>query len=701
MRDKQVNSILYLVFLFFVFKVICISAVDEFPDPLTSANFEDEIKTGYHIIEFYSPYCSHCKSLAPIWKETWEKFQKESASSKLKFSQVNCVESGDLCSQEKVRAYPKVSLYQNGSFIKDYPDGNKRTVEQFIKFANEVIQENTENETDSTIDAISNLSKETIPLDKEAIINLLAGGAKFPYFISFWPSDLNYQDDSFTFTNCKDCETFKEKWKSISEHLSDSGIQGAHFDCKKYPEVCKQLNFQELTIKDKEKSPILLLLVPMRKTNNIFEFKDSLDSPESMILDFATRTSFNAQLKHITKGEINEIINRKVDYNNSRSANKLFLVFQYNETQVFQEDFVVLEYLIEILNNYENIYLYQCKDDLRTLILNSYDRFVDLINYNATESKKRRNDEYINMYSITQKPTFFIFREGDLLSSAFNSYSTAEFRSPGYIVSWLDQVNLTKLTEVTEDNFSMLLQYANDIYQIITIQLIDTSSEDMINQSNQYLDNYLLALDDYEHTRMGYLVKLINKKRTDKSNKLDKMKNNKVDDKTIVRTKLQQLEYDFNKKILIAYIDISENLDLLNSYGIKPKDREFEVGDIIIINKQTLKVYYSDISGKDLRASSPFELRESLTSVSIPEISNFKMKGKVLSKIHKSPSKSLHFNISHHLSPQNAIICIVVVILIIFRKFIRHRVAKLLRKSENNDAASNNEFTLTKSKFND
>lgn len=52
---------------------------------LNGTTVEDELKDGYWFVKHYSPYCWHCKAVAPIWQTLYE-FYYVSESSQSSYS---------------------------------------------------------------------------------------------------------------------------------------------------------------------------------------------------------------------------------------------------------------------------------------------------------------------------------------------------------------------------------------------------------------------------------------------------------------------------------------------------------------------------------------------------------------------------------------------------------------------------------------
>ncbi|PWZ01080.1 thioredoxin-like protein [Testicularia cyperi] len=94
-----------------------ISAFDPALTSLTSGNFTSSVGTGMWMVEFYSPYCVHCKRFAPTWKDLVESDRHLEDSSDFHFARVNCIAQGDLCNKQNINAYPSIELYRDGNWV--------------------------------------------------------------------------------------------------------------------------------------------------------------------------------------------------------------------------------------------------------------------------------------------------------------------------------------------------------------------------------------------------------------------------------------------------------------------------------------------------------------------------------------------------------------------------------------------------------
>merc|ERR1712121_273922 len=98
---------------------------------LTTDNFDEAIKDNeYLLVEFYAPWCGHCKALAPEYAKAAGHFAALE-DSKIRLGKVDATEQGELAEKCGVRGYPTLTFFKNGAAI-EYKGG--RTKETIISW---------------------------------------------------------------------------------------------------------------------------------------------------------------------------------------------------------------------------------------------------------------------------------------------------------------------------------------------------------------------------------------------------------------------------------------------------------------------------------------------------------------------------------------------------------------------------------------
>lgn len=603
-----------------VFAILEQQEKPQFPEPLNEDDFNTQLKSGLHVVEFYSPNCHHCKALAPTWEKTWETFYEEGKALHIAFSQVNCLLSGDLCAKEKIGYFPTIRLYGPSGVIKNFPDDAKRSMENLIDFARREANDPSNSE-------IVDIRSTSIQLSGDKVTQLLDGRGSQPILVSFWPSKtMRSTDDDMEFENCEDCRPFQRTWRVLSSRLLSSSISTGHVNCESSAKLCEELGFDDLVkIRNHsyERLPRVALIIPGRKVNNLFIYESKFSTSVSDYEDFATRVTRNSEAPFISSSDVKQIAERDFQLTASSAfaspPQNLHIVFAYNPKTVVQEDFAVLDHLLEPLSNIPNAYLYKSIDDMKQASRSNLDSLYKIMNSNLDGPEKTIKEEFIDLNVMDQNPTFYIFRDGDRIPHLFPGYSTTEVRDVDRIVTWIESLSLPFMNEVSTSNFKALLNFIPEEYSGLAIQLIDTSSPVQFEKSSRSLEKFMLAGYDYEDFRMEYVVNVTNAERAKKSKKMSDLKEKGASAKKRIQAAIQDVPHVDDNKVVLGYIDISKSSNPLSKMGLAHRGDTYKAGDVIIINKVTKFVYEHDATGGVLTSESSSNIKHALVSALLPK----------------------------------------------------------------------------------
>ncbi|EYU38104.1 hypothetical protein MIMGU_mgv1a0087951mg, partial [Erythranthe guttata] len=100
---------------------------------LTEENFDKEVgQDRGALVEFYAPWCGHCKKLAPEYETLGASFKKAKS---VVIAKVDCDEHKSVCSKYGVSGYPTIQWFPKGSLEPKKYEG-ARNAEALAEYVN-------------------------------------------------------------------------------------------------------------------------------------------------------------------------------------------------------------------------------------------------------------------------------------------------------------------------------------------------------------------------------------------------------------------------------------------------------------------------------------------------------------------------------------------------------------------------------------
>ena len=106
---------------------LALAALSQTVEVLTTENFESSLSGKHALVEFYAPWCGHCKRLLPEFEKAAEKL-----GNKALLGKVDCTVEKALGGKFSIQGYPTVFWFVDGVQKEEY-DGS-RTADDIEKW---------------------------------------------------------------------------------------------------------------------------------------------------------------------------------------------------------------------------------------------------------------------------------------------------------------------------------------------------------------------------------------------------------------------------------------------------------------------------------------------------------------------------------------------------------------------------------------
>lgn len=605
------------------------------PPALDSSNFDIVTSQQLTLVEFFSPYCSHCKKLAPIWEETYHELKRTYPDLNIDMRQVNCVESGDLCDRESIQFYPNILLYAPATNDKgnripkelnnvgSFPRTLKRTKEDIIKYLRESVAK-----YDSGAIGLPSASK---ILNTDQVLNIIAGKINTPTFLAFFPAKKKDIRKGRYPRLCFDCQYYKQEWDVLSNKIISVAETG-HVSCIDSPKLCKSLGF------DMEKSPNMpkfAMFLPKSVGLVRFDYDGKIDS-EAM-KNWATRLFYNSRFETISPKAMHDIMEfrgslpQKPIQHEFPVKNRVSVLFYYDPDTISSEDKAVLPYLLNSLQKSPfNVQLYTAKASKFEDIVESMGKnLVNFINYDESATKYKFDKGMHISTTLSSKPTILVFKDNSLIVDVYQSIAPEDLRIYERVEKFIERVQYPLHQQLTGDLLPHYFSRDNNKknYKVV-VTFIDTNDTEAANDA---LYQISLAAHEYHHLKKKYYYDKLIGDRRDKNSRVEKLKQANADSLKIVQAMRDEVPHYWDSdEVLFTYIDKSTaKKEFSDVKGWKINADKYKVGDTIIISKDNRYYWDQDRDGGRL-TNDARSIRQVLLSLLDPSLPRGKIRTRVL-----------------------------------------------------------------------
>jgi thioredoxin domain-containing protein 5 len=230
----KLRAALHRLSLSFLLASVCLEAVTSAAIPetkklqLTPDDFTSTTASGNWYIEFFSPYCGHCRKFAPTWEKLIEHVESSSDLT-MKLAQVDCSKYGDLCTENHVTGYPQMNFYNEGQYIDTFKKGRELNI--LTKFLEEKEEKYgapkkaaaMEDVFEETSSVVLNSHGLVVPITPDTFLHTIAQGPTLVKYYAPW---------------CGHCKKLAPIWVQLAKHMQNK-LNVVELNCDEHEAFCK------------------------------------------------------------------------------------------------------------------------------------------------------------------------------------------------------------------------------------------------------------------------------------------------------------------------------------------------------------------------------------------------------------------------------------------------------------------------------